>query len=97
MVTSLALEDFLLAFRRFVARRGQPHQIVSDNAATFKAAAPTLSVKRSFNPPVSAWWGGSYERLVKTIKMPLKKVLDCALLSLNGLIIFITEVESLGK
>ena len=39
VVTSLALEDFLLAFHKFVARRGQPHQIVSDNAATFKAAA----------------------------------------------------------
>ena len=32
---------------------------------------------------------------MKTIKMPLKKVLGCALLSLNELITIITEVESL--
>ena len=95
VVTSLALEDFLLAFRRFVARRGQPHQIVSDNAATFKAVATTLSVKWFFNPPVSPWWGGFFEWLVKTIKIPFKKVLGCALPHLNELITIIMEVESL--
>ncbi|KAK3756708.1 hypothetical protein RRG08_035464 [Elysia crispata] len=38
LVDSLSLEDFILAFKRFVARRGHPSIIYSDNAQTFKAA-----------------------------------------------------------
>lgn len=30
---------------------------------------------------LSPWWGGFYERLMKTIKDPLKKILERALLS----------------
>ena len=45
VVTSLAFEEFALAFRRFVARRSYPDRIMSDNAATFKAAAKSINVQ----------------------------------------------------
>ena len=35
----MSVPTFLQAFRHFVARRGLPSQIVSDNAKTFKGAA----------------------------------------------------------
>ena len=42
LVDSLSLDDFLLAFRRFVARRALPNILYSDNAKTFKAAKSLL-------------------------------------------------------
>ena len=39
---SLSLSDFLLAFRRFVSRRGFPKLVVSDNAQTFVGASRFL-------------------------------------------------------
>uniref|UniRef100_A0AC34FDI0 Integrase catalytic domain-containing protein n=1 Tax=Panagrolaimus sp. ES5 TaxID=591445 RepID=A0AC34FDI0_9BILA len=41
-VTSMNSEDFLSAFRRFVARRGSPSYVLSDNAKQFKTAASAL-------------------------------------------------------
>ena len=35
---------FLEAFRRFIARRGKPNKIISDNAATFKAAKNAIDI-----------------------------------------------------
>ena len=39
MVQGQKLEEFIICFKRFVARRGRPQKIYSDNAKTFKAAA----------------------------------------------------------
>ena len=50
VVESLSTESFLIAFRKFVARRGLPSRIRSDNATTFKAASDKLSVPWMFNP-----------------------------------------------
>jgi hypothetical protein len=42
LADGLSTEDFLHAFRRFVARRGRPSTIVSDNAPSFKLADSVL-------------------------------------------------------
>ncbi|GFV92390.1 integrase catalytic domain-containing protein [Trichonephila clavipes] len=39
------------------------------------------------------WWGGFYERLVKTIKDPLRKILGRALLTFEELSTILSEVE----
>ncbi|XP_064462610.1 uncharacterized protein LOC135373316 [Ornithodoros turicata] len=44
LVTNLSTESFLLALRRFVARRGLPSTFYSDNALTFKRAAKDIQV-----------------------------------------------------
>uniref|UniRef100_A0A914PCQ8 Integrase catalytic domain-containing protein n=1 Tax=Panagrolaimus davidi TaxID=227884 RepID=A0A914PCQ8_9BILA len=41
-VTSMTTQDFLFAFRRFVARRNVPYYVLSDNAKQFKTAATAL-------------------------------------------------------
>ena len=42
LVSSLNLDDFLLAFRRFISRRALPSIVYSDNAKTFQAASSLL-------------------------------------------------------
>jgi len=42
VVASLTTEVFLAAFRRFIARRGKPRTIYSDNGTTFQGAANQL-------------------------------------------------------
>ena len=75
MVSSLSVSDFLLAYRRFVARRGQSGLMLSDNAAQFKAAPKVVGVKWSFIPPASPLFWGFYERLVRSMKKPYAKCL----------------------
>ena len=64
LVDSLSLNDFMLALRRFTARRGMPSEIYSDNAATLKGAESLLQKHFGHLAPVwkyivplSPWWG----------------------------------------
>ena len=43
LVEGMSADEFLLCLRRFMARRGVPRQIISDNAKHFKAAKQMLS------------------------------------------------------
>ena len=70
---SMAVEEFKRALKWFVARRGKPNTIISDNAKTFKAARTWLqsvkdsdeinnylskeSIKWKFNLSRAPWWG----------------------------------------
>ena len=94
VVESLAVEDFLLAWRRFVSRRGTPCRVRSDNGTVFVAAAKVLRIKWIFNPPSAPWFGGFYERLVRVVKTPLKKVLGKALLRQVELVTVLCEIEN---
>ena len=44
IVADLSTEEFLLAMRRFIARRGKPQQIVLDNVPQFKLTKSSLDV-----------------------------------------------------
>ena len=90
---SLSAEDLLLAWRRFVARRRHPARVRSDNATVFVASSKILPVKWVLNPPAAPWFGGFYERLVGSVKRPLKKVLGRALLRRIELSTVLCEIE----
>jgi len=101
LVDSLALADFLLAFRRFSSRRGTPSTVYSDNAKTFVAASTSLrselgaaSPDWKFIAPRAAWWGGWWERLVRTVKGSLRKTLGKDCLTKIELETCLTEVEA---
>ena len=101
LVDSLSLSDFLLAFRRFCARRGMPSFMYSDNARTFRSAAASLlsefgpaSPQWKFIAPRAAWWGGWWERLIRTVKSALKKTLGRSVLSRVELETLLHEVEA---
>ncbi|XP_065175245.1 uncharacterized protein LOC135805168 [Sycon ciliatum] len=85
--------------RRFTARRGVPAYIVFDNAQTFKAASRYLTrigqqtIQWSFNLPRAPWWGGVFERLIRSVKRCLRKVVGGAKLSRDELSTIVTEAE----
>ena len=99
LVESLSTDAFLRAMRRFTARRGVPSFIVSDNAQTFKAASKFLNrvgqqtIQWSFNLPRAPWWGGVFERLIRSVKRCLRKVVGGARLTRDELNTVVTEVE----
>jgi len=94
LVRSLEASDFLLVYRRFVARWGEPHRIRSDNGTCFKAAAKNLPVEWLFNPPAAPWFGGFFERMVGSVKRPLIKVLGRAYVHEKELRTLLCEIES---
>ena len=46
-----------------------------------------------FNPPAAPWWGGFWERLVRSIKTPMKKVLGQSLITDKELATLIIRIE----
>jgi len=92
-----------------VARRGIPELIISDYAKTFKAAATQLTkifndpdvmsfllerkIQWRFNLEKAPWWGGFFERMIKSTKRCLKKTLGKARLTYEELLTVLTEVE----
>ena len=101
LVKSLNLSDFVLAFRRMTARRGVPAIIYSDRGTTFVAASNHLhsiygdrAPHWKFNPPASPWWGGFWERMVRSVKSSLRKSLGQHSLSRPELEATLVEVEA---
>ncbi|GFX02263.1 integrase catalytic domain-containing protein [Trichonephila clavipes] len=73
LVNVLSSDAFLLALRRFIARRGRPRIIYCDNGTNFRGAfndlakldwhktsreTSTQKIAWKFIPPTAAWWGG---------------------------------------
>ena len=110
VVPDLTTEAFLRCMKRFIARRGMPHQMLSDNGRTFEAAASQIKaivshpevksylagigVQWTFNLPKAPWWGGVFERMVKAVKRCLRKSIGRAKLSLDELTTALVEVEA---
>jgi hypothetical protein len=96
VVPDLSSESFLNAFRRFQARRSIPRIMFSDNAPTFKRASRLLpAIEWRFIPEKSPWWGGFYERLVKSVKMALKKVVGKSQIAFPLFQTLIIEIEDM--
>ena len=75
LTDSMSVVDCMLAIRRFIARRGLPSVIFSDNAKTFVACVNEmqkvyghLTPQWKFTVPRSPWWGGWWERLIRSVK-----------------------------
>lgn len=101
LTDSLSVPDCVLAIRRFSARRGLPSVIYSDNAKTFVSVAnmlqqyfSMLSPEWKFIAPRSPWWGGWWERLVRSVKSALKKSLGTRCLTKCELETTLSEVEA---
>ena len=111
IVTDMSTETFIRCLKRFAARRGMPRKFVSDNGSTFKATAKFLKtvfkddmvldylagvgIEWVFNIERAPWWGGVFERMVKSTKRCLKKMIGQAKLSLDELHTAIVEIESI--
>lgn len=98
VVCSMDSVEFLQALRRFVARRGQPKEILSDNAGQFTLTKEVLDaysdIRWRMTPPLSPWSGGVYERLVGLVKTAFRRAVGRKVLPLGTLITVITEIEA---
>ena len=110
LVPNLTTPAFLMCLKRFVARRGIPRRMISDNGRTFKGAAKVLfsmqkqpevrqyllgnQIQWTFNVERAPWWGGIFERMVKSTKRCLRKVVGRARLQYDELATVVTEIEA---
>ena len=105
----MTTEEFKRTLKWFVARRGKPQLMVSDNAKTFVATKKWLqglkndhtvnnylaseSIRWKFNLSRAPWWGGFFERLIGVMKSCLSKVIGNALLTFNELEETLLDIE----
>ena len=99
LTPDLSIPAFLRGYKRFAARRGTPDKIIYDNFKTFrskevKSFMASNGVFQQFNLPASPWWGGFYERLVRTVKSTVRKVLGKKSLTYEELTTVLCEVEA---
>jgi len=101
LVDSISTEEFLLSLERFTWICGRPSHIYSDNGTNFVGAVNLMNeldwksledrigekmIRWRFNPPTAAWWGGWWERLVRTTKDLLRRMIGRAKLSRKELV-----------
>ncbi|UYV74943.1 hypothetical protein LAZ67_12001873 [Cordylochernes scorpioides] len=109
LCTSLTTETFIGAMRRFVARRGRPSTIYSDNGLNFVGCKNLFSsldwnkiveygainrISWKFNPPTACWWGGFWERMIGIVKQLLRSVLGSARVTNEELQTLLCDVEA---
>ncbi|XP_046635336.1 uncharacterized protein LOC124314206 [Daphnia pulicaria] len=106
----MTARSFLLAFRKFTARRGPVSVMYSDNAQTFRcfdrflrtihadpiiqdflASRKTLWI---FSASLAPWWGGFWERMVRSFKDLLRRSNGRACLDYMELEASLAEIES---
>ncbi|XP_028967508.1 uncharacterized protein LOC100909245 [Galendromus occidentalis] len=111
---NLSAEAFISCFKRFIAARGVPHRINSDNGCNFVRSAKAMKalwdnlreeqtqnflglreIEWSFNAPRAAWWGGQFERLIRTVKDCLRKTTNMHSIPLFDFLTVIKEIESI--
>ena len=99
LTPDLTTSAYIRSQRRFTARRGFPSMMVSDNGKTFKGSElreynAKRGIKWRFNLPRAPWWGGMFERLVRSTKRCLKKVVGCRKLNYEEFLTVLVEVEA---
>ena len=109
LLSDQTTEGFIKSFKRFIARRGRPQKVYSDNGRSFVAAATWLRaimkdermhdylsrhhITWQFNLSRAPWWGGQFERLVGLVKQALYKSIGGANLTLSELEEVILDAE----
>ena len=109
LTRGLTVCQFLQSFRRFVARRGLPATLISDNAKTYKAASKEIvkivraqevqqylaenRVTWKFIVEKAPWWGGFWERLIQSVTKSIRKTLGRATLNFDELNTILIEIE----
>ena len=110
LVPDMTATSFLRSFKHFSARRGTPARMISDNAKTFKSAATVLRnasessemkkyftqfrIEWRFNLEKAPWWGGIFERMIRSAKRCLRKAIGRSCLTYDELLTLVIEVEA---
>ena len=99
LVEDSATKTFINSIKKFIARRGCPTNIVSDNGKVFtsqenQSFCAERGIRWKFNLDGAPWWGGFWERLVGMVKSCLKKSIGRERLSFSELLTVLFEVEN---
>ena len=109
-VSDQSTQTFIRCLNRFAARRGLPRKFISDNGKTFKVADKYIKVvfkdatvkehlaglgcEWLFNIERAPWWVGAFERMVKSTKRCLRKMIGRAHFSFDELLTALAEIEA---
>ncbi|KAK6172490.1 hypothetical protein SNE40_016128 [Patella caerulea] len=98
LVPDASSTTFIRSFKRFIGRRGIPTSVISDNGKTFKGVElksflQSKGIKWRYNVERSPWWGGFFERMVRSVKRCLKKSLGTSRLTYEELLTLIIQIE----
>ena len=96
VVDSISTDEFLNSLEKFTLLIGRPNTIYSDNGTNFVGTSNLLKnldaekfnakgINWIFNPPAAPWWGGWWERLIRTLKELLRKMIGSAKLTLKNM------------
>jgi len=109
LLSSLSTECFLLALRRFIARRSRPAIIYSDKGTNFRGlynlmnqldwkriqeATQVDRIEWRFNPPSAPWWGGWWERLIGSVKRVMRRVFTNRRLTREEIATSLCDIEA---
>jgi len=110
LLASLETDYFITCVKRFIARRGRPRVIYSDNGGTFSKAEKWLRELRKderlqglleqhriswkFNLSRAPWWGVQFERLIGVVKSSMFKAIGGATLTWSELSEVLLDVET---
>ena len=109
LLPNLETAECLRSLKKFIAHRGRPERIYSDNGRTFVGAAEwmktvmkderlqtylsTNQIKWQFNLSRAPWWGGQFERLIGLVKTALNKTIGNGMLRWEELQEVLLDVE----
>ena len=110
-VDAMSTSEFILAFVRFVNRYGIPSVVYSDNAKSFIQAGGIIeqllsssefeesfriaSIGHKTIPIYAAWYGAVWERLIKTVKQCLFKVMGRSVPTLPEFVTFLSDIQKI--
>ena len=108
--STLETTHFITCLKRFIARRGRPRAVYSDNGGTFIKTEKWLRQLRAdeglhgllegyditwkFSLSRAPWWGGQFERLIGVVKTAMHKVIGGGALTWTELSDVLLDVET---
>lgn len=106
---SMSKDSCIICLRNFIARRGSPNTIISDNGTNFHGADNELKsallevqdefkpieIKWQYIPPAAPHMGGSWERLVASVKKTIAQIMPTRNPSEELLQAVLIEAESI--
>ncbi|XP_057297390.1 uncharacterized protein LOC130627797 [Hydractinia symbiolongicarpus] len=99
LVPNASSSGCIRSLRQYFSERCIPSEIISDNGSQFIAEvtqrfSSNRGIKWHFNLEAAPWWGGMFERLVRSVKRCLKKTLHNTRLSYEELLTVLAEIQA---